>query len=409
MSAKKTSFLIDDFISDTFSMNCFQKGCYMNLIAGQSKRGRLSEQDIKQILSVDYDKGWKEISYAFTMDKNGNYYIESMDKNVSKSKKLRENAMKRWNKSASETTDNFSASSVTVSPIVAFSQPEPPTELPPEPPKQMSPLEAALAKRNAEQPLHKVRKEHAEKQQAKALAKKKANPKASAPIMTARPKDTPPPLLSEYEYTNDESVITPQTFEEKLKLAFDENFITVLKMQYKIDVDAELKDFIAKTHAMGDEYKKRDVTGLKHAFRYQVRQVSERPTSAVNFKAGYAEQDAPTVHKSVKNESAPAWLVNYKPPTKEEIEEEERKIREKEGIKTATHEASKVLTEKGNGDLKEWSKKAKEELLAPRATETKNEAQKKINEEEIIKRKEEADKFLIDLTDKKSLIDKTIK
>lgn len=91
-----------DAARDKAHMNRLERGAYDDLISAQRKRGHLSLNDIKKVLSSDFEKCWNSMEWILLTDDEGKFYIEWVDKSLEKmrrqSEKQRENAEKRWKK-----------------------------------------------------------------------------------------------------------------------------------------------------------------------------------------------------------------------------------------------------------------------------------------------------------------------
>lgn len=91
-----------DAARDKAHMNRLERGAYDDLISAQRKRGHLSLEDIKKVLSGDFDKCWNSIEWILIKDIENKYYIEWVDKSIEKmrrqSENQKKNASKRWEK-----------------------------------------------------------------------------------------------------------------------------------------------------------------------------------------------------------------------------------------------------------------------------------------------------------------------
>lgn len=91
-----------DAARDKAHMSRLERGAYDDLISAQRKRGHLSLEDIKKVLSKDFDSCWDSMEWVLTKDNHGKFYIEWVDMSLEKmrrnSEKQKIKADKRWNK-----------------------------------------------------------------------------------------------------------------------------------------------------------------------------------------------------------------------------------------------------------------------------------------------------------------------
>src|SRR6185436_10497627 len=89
-----------DAARDKAHMSRLERGAYDDLISAQRKRGHLSLDDIKKVLSKDFEECWPSLQWVLKIDSEQKYFIEWVDKSLEKmrshSKKQKEKADKRW-------------------------------------------------------------------------------------------------------------------------------------------------------------------------------------------------------------------------------------------------------------------------------------------------------------------------
>lgn len=97
------TFYDGDAARDMAHMNRTERGCYMDIIISQRKFGRLTLDQVKKILSKDFDECFPAIELVLIKDEDNKLYIEWLDTSIvtkkKHSKKQKENIGKRWNKS----------------------------------------------------------------------------------------------------------------------------------------------------------------------------------------------------------------------------------------------------------------------------------------------------------------------
>lgn len=93
-----------DAARDKAHMNRLERGAYDDLISAQRKRGHLSIEDIKKVLSSDFEKCWGAMEWVLLTDEKDKFYIEWVDASIEKmrrqSEKQKEKADKRWKNDA---------------------------------------------------------------------------------------------------------------------------------------------------------------------------------------------------------------------------------------------------------------------------------------------------------------------
>lgn len=100
-----------DAARDKAHMNRLERGAYDDIISAQRKRGHLSLEDIKKVLSSDFDTCWPALEWVLLQDPDGKYYIEWVDKSIEKmrrhSEKQKKNVLKRWGKDTNSVPDEY--------------------------------------------------------------------------------------------------------------------------------------------------------------------------------------------------------------------------------------------------------------------------------------------------------------
>jgi hypothetical protein len=96
-----------DAARDKAHMNRLQRGAYDDIISAQRKRGHLSIDDIKRVLSKDFDECWPALEWVLKKDDAQNFFIEWVDKSIEKmrkhSEKQKEKVNARWGKNKPDT------------------------------------------------------------------------------------------------------------------------------------------------------------------------------------------------------------------------------------------------------------------------------------------------------------------
>lgn len=82
-------FYYQDFAYGTRKMTFEEKGAYIELLCEQADSGHLSIDDIKRILKNSFPI-WDAICSKFSVDENGKYYNEVLEKHIQKRKKYTE-------------------------------------------------------------------------------------------------------------------------------------------------------------------------------------------------------------------------------------------------------------------------------------------------------------------------------
>lgn len=91
-----------DAARDKAHMTRLERGAYDDIISAQRKRGHLTLEDIKKVLSKDFEECWPSMEWILKKDEAGKFFIEWVDRSVEKGRehslKQKEKANKRWNK-----------------------------------------------------------------------------------------------------------------------------------------------------------------------------------------------------------------------------------------------------------------------------------------------------------------------
>lgn len=99
-----------DAARDKSHMTRLQRGAYDDIISAQRKRGHLSLEDIKRVLSKDFEECWPALEWALKIDEQGKFFIEWLDKSIEEmrahSKKQKDKVNARWNKNKPEQYQN---------------------------------------------------------------------------------------------------------------------------------------------------------------------------------------------------------------------------------------------------------------------------------------------------------------
>jgi hypothetical protein len=99
-----------DAARDKSHMTRLQRGAYDDIISAQRKRGHLSLEDIKRVLSKDFDECWPALEWILKTDDQGKYFIDWVDKSIEKmrvnSQKQKDKINARWNKNKPDQYQN---------------------------------------------------------------------------------------------------------------------------------------------------------------------------------------------------------------------------------------------------------------------------------------------------------------
>lgn len=100
-----------DAARDTTHMNRLERGAYHDIVISQRKFGRLSIEQIKRVLSKDFDVCWPALELILKQDQNGKYYVEWLDNSITKmrkqSAKQKDNVTKRYQQDTNQIPDNY--------------------------------------------------------------------------------------------------------------------------------------------------------------------------------------------------------------------------------------------------------------------------------------------------------------
>lgn len=98
-----------DAARDKAHMNRLERGAYDDIISAQRKRGHLTLDDIKKVLSGDFEKCWSSLEWILLKDSEQKYFIEWVDKSLEKmrrqSKSQKEKIEKYWKNKKIDTTE----------------------------------------------------------------------------------------------------------------------------------------------------------------------------------------------------------------------------------------------------------------------------------------------------------------
>lgn len=99
-----------DAARDKAHMTRLQRGAYDDIISAQRKRGHLSIDDIKRVLSKDFEECWPALEWVLKKDEAQNFFIEWVDKSIEKmrkhSEKQKEKVNARWSKNKPDAYQN---------------------------------------------------------------------------------------------------------------------------------------------------------------------------------------------------------------------------------------------------------------------------------------------------------------
>lgn len=85
--AKDPAFLFypNDWLGGTLTFSRHLKGCYIDLLMAQFNQGRLSIQDVQDILGADFDLHWeRKLKSKFIEDESGRFYNERLENEKNK-------------------------------------------------------------------------------------------------------------------------------------------------------------------------------------------------------------------------------------------------------------------------------------------------------------------------------------
>jgi hypothetical protein len=99
-----------DAARDKAHMTRLQRGAYDDIISAQRKRGHLSPDDIKRVLSKDFEECWPAMEWIMKKDEAGKYFIDWVDTSIEKSKENSARQRKRkkewWDKRSDSTSND---------------------------------------------------------------------------------------------------------------------------------------------------------------------------------------------------------------------------------------------------------------------------------------------------------------
>lgn len=91
-----------DAARDKAHMSRLERGAYDDLISAQRKRGHLSLDDIKKVLSKDFEECWPSLQWVLKIDAEQKYFIEWVDKSLeimrANAKKNKDRIEEYWRK-----------------------------------------------------------------------------------------------------------------------------------------------------------------------------------------------------------------------------------------------------------------------------------------------------------------------
>ena len=87
-----------DAARDKAHMSRLERGAYDDLISAQRKRGHLSLDDIKKVLSKDFENCWPSMEWILKKDDEGKFFIEWVDKSLEKMRRQSEVQKEKVNK-----------------------------------------------------------------------------------------------------------------------------------------------------------------------------------------------------------------------------------------------------------------------------------------------------------------------
>lgn len=112
-----------DAARDKAHMTRLERGAYDDIISAQRKRGHLSIDDIKRVLSKDFDECWASLEWILKKDTEQKFFIEWVDKSIAKmranSLKQKEKVDKRW-KNDTEHIPRYNNGKETVIPFYEY-------------------------------------------------------------------------------------------------------------------------------------------------------------------------------------------------------------------------------------------------------------------------------------------------
>lgn len=111
-----------DAARDKAHMNRLERGAYDDIISAQRKRGHLSIDDLKRVLTSDFEKCWGAMEWVLEKDEEDKYFIEWVETSIEKMKRQSSAQSENGKKSAARKKElNHKENSTTVQPN--FNQP----------------------------------------------------------------------------------------------------------------------------------------------------------------------------------------------------------------------------------------------------------------------------------------------
>lgn len=104
-------------------MTRLERGAYDDIISAQRKRGHLSIEDIRRVLSKDFEECWPSLEWILKKDAEQKFFIDWVDKSIEKMRansiKQKEKVDKRWKKDT-EPIPRYSHSKESVVPFYEY-------------------------------------------------------------------------------------------------------------------------------------------------------------------------------------------------------------------------------------------------------------------------------------------------
>lgn len=92
-----------DAARDKAHMDRLERGAYDDIISAQRKKGRLSLDDIKKVLSKDFERCWPSLEWILKKDTENKYFIEWVENSI---EKMRKHAKKQSDNRKGKTKEN---------------------------------------------------------------------------------------------------------------------------------------------------------------------------------------------------------------------------------------------------------------------------------------------------------------
>lgn len=103
--AKDPAFLFypGDWLGGTMTFSRSHKGAYMDLLMAQFNQGKLTDNDIRDVLGSDYDLMWEnKLKSKFKVDSDGKFYNEKLLNEQEKRKKFSQSRHKNLSHKAND-------------------------------------------------------------------------------------------------------------------------------------------------------------------------------------------------------------------------------------------------------------------------------------------------------------------